>query len=243
MQFIRGAVLWLVAITTLVFLLVSFLVPSLQESLALYFPGNESFRPWQYVTSMFVHAGIVHLLFNMYGLWAFGSQLEANWGTPKFVTFYFVAGFGAGLVYTIANYYQFNGTYEAFVSIGYSADEISRVLSDGRVDRAVFDSIAEAEVRQFFAIFHRPAVGASGAIYGILIAYAMTYPNAKLMLIFLPFPIAAKFFVPFLVGADVFFGLTKYSVGNIAHFAHIGGALCGLLIMLFWKPRRSAQPG
>ena len=113
------------------------------------------------------------------------------WGRNKFLFFYFSAGLGAALIYTLANYY--NQDYGAV------------------------------------------AVGASGAVYGILVAFGMNFPNAKLALIFFPVPIAAKYFIPVILFGDLFFGFTSYSVGNIAHFAHIGGALIGFLIMMYWK--------
>ena len=182
-------------IINVIFYLVTFFVPNMQEKMmewfALFYPTSEYFMPWQFVTHMFMHGGFMHILFNMYGLWAFGSPLEQLWGRNKFFFFYFSAGLGAALIYTIANY--------------------------------------------FFEDYNAVAVGASGAVYGVLVAFAMKFPNAKLALIFFPVPIAAKYFIPLLVFGDLFFGFTSYSVGNIAHFAHIGGALVGFLISLFWK--------
>ncbi|MBT8385018.1 MAG: rhomboid family intramembrane serine protease [Bacteroidia bacterium] len=182
-------------IINVIFYLVTFFVPNMQEKMmewfALFYPASEYFMPWQFVTHMFMHGGFMHILFNMYGLWAFGSPLEQLWGRNKFFFFYFSAGLGAALIYTVANY--------------------------------------------FFEDFNAVAVGASGAVYGVLVAFAMKFPNAKLALIFFPVPIAAKYFIPLLVFGDLFFGFTSYSVGNIAHFAHIGGALVGFLISLYWK--------
>lgn len=182
-------------IINIIFYLVTFFVPNMQEKMmewfALFYPASEYFKPWQFVTHMFMHGGFMHILFNMYGLWAFGSPLEQLWGRNKFFFFYFSAGLGSALIYTIANY--------------------------------------------FFEDVNAVAVGASGAVYGVLVAFAMKFPNAKLALIFFPVPIAAKYFIPLLVFGDLFFGFTSYSVGNIAHFAHIGGALVGFLISLYWK--------
>ena len=182
-------------IINVIFYLVTFFVPNMHEKMmewfALFYPTSEYFMPWQFVTHMFMHGGFMHILFNMYGLWAFGSPLEQLWGRNKFFFFYFSAGLGAALIYTIANY--------------------------------------------FFEDYNAVAVGASGAVYGVLVAFAMKFPNAKLALIFFPVPIAAKYFIPLLVFGDLFFGFTSYSVGNIAHFAHIGGALVGFLISLYWK--------
>jgi len=182
-------------IINVLFYVVTFFIPSMTEKMmewfALFYPTSDYFQPWQFVTHMFMHGGLMHIIFNMYALWAFGSPLEQLWGKNKFFFFYFSAGLGAALVYTLANYYM--QSYDAI------------------------------------------AVGASGAVYGVLVAFAFNFPNAKLALIFFPVPIAAKYFIPIIVIGDLFFGFTRYSVGNIAHFAHIGGALIGFLIMLYWK--------
>lgn len=182
-------------IINVLFYAATYLVPNMEEKMltwfALFFPTTNLFKPWQFITHMFMHGGSMHVLFNMYGLYAFGSPLEQIWGKKKFVIFYFAAGIGAAIIYTIANYITHD--YGAW------------------------------------------AVGASGAVYGVLVAFAMYYPNAKLALIFFPVPIAAKYFIPIMLFGDLFFGVTKYSVGNIAHFAHIGGALIGFIFAYFWK--------
>ncbi len=182
-------------IINILFYVVTYFVPNMQEKMyelfALFYPSSDFFKPWQFVSHMFMHGGAMHIIFNMYALWAFGSPLEQMWGRNKFLFFYFSAGLGAALIYTLANYYT----------------------------------------QDYGAI----AVGASGAVYGVLVAFGMKFPNAKLALIFLPIPIAAKYFIPLILFGDLFFGFTSYSVGNIAHFAHIGGALIGFIIMQFWK--------
>ncbi|MDJ0646664.1 MAG: rhomboid family intramembrane serine protease [Flavobacteriaceae bacterium] len=182
-------------IINVLFYVVTYFVPNMQEKMfelfALFYPTSDFFKPWQFVSHMFMHGNTIHIIFNMYALWAFGSPLEQMWGRNKFLFFYFSAGLGAALIYTLANYYM-----------------------------QTFDAIA---------------VGASGAVYGILVAFGMKFPNAKLALIFLPIPIAAKYFIPLILFGDIFFGFTSYSVGNIAHFAHIGGALIGFIIMMYWR--------
>ena len=99
----------------------------------------------------------------------------------------------------------------------------------------ILEQISEASLFEFYATYHTPAVGASGAIYGILVAFGLSFPNSKLALIFFPVPIAAKYFIPAIILGDLFFGMTKYSIGNVAHFAHVGGALIGFLIAWYWK--------
>jgi len=215
----------------------TFLMPNLglDRIFALYFPENPNFGFWQFLTHMFMHGGFTHILFNMYGLWAFGTPLEQIWGKNKFLFFYFSAGLGAGAIYTLVNYYQFNGVYDQLISIGLSGGEIQQILETGSYNSQILGAISERDLAEFFATYHTPAVGASGAIYGILVAFGMTFPNAKLALIFFPVPIAAKYFIPVIILGDLFFGLTSYSVGNVAHFAHVGGALFGFIIAWYWK--------
>lgn len=208
-----------------------------QEQMALYFPKNENFAVWQFVTHMFMHGSFMHILFNMYGLWAFGSPLEQMWGRNKFLFFYFSAGIGAGLIYTGVNYFQFQLVYQELINLGLTAVDIQGILATGKYNPEILTSISAEQLNNFYSIFHVPAVGASGALYGVLVAFAMLFPNAELMLIFVPFPIKAKYFIPIIVGLDLFSGVTGFSIfgGGIAHFAHVGGAIIGFIIMWYWK--------
>lgn len=201
---------------------------------ALYFPKNPHFGFWQYLSHIFMHGGFSHILFNMYGLWAFGTPLEQIWGKHKFLFFYFSAGIGAGLIYSAFNYYQFQGIYQQLVQIGLSSSEIQNMLDTGMYNDAVV-TLSPKTLSEFYSLYHTPAVGASGAVYGVLVAFGMLFPNAKLALLFFPVPVAAKYFIPILILGDLFFGVTKYSIGNIAHFAHVGGALIGFIIAWYWK--------
>ena len=172
----------------------------------------------------------------MYGLWAFGSPLEKMWGKNKFIFFYFSAGIGAGLIYTLVNYYQFNGIYNLFVNAGLDQSEIITILERAKTtDIRVIEHITQEQFNRIIGLYNAKAVGASGAVYGVLVAFGMYFKDAKLALIFLPIPIAAKYFIPILIAIDVFFGMTDYSIGNIAHFAHIGGAIIGFMIAWYWK--------
>ena len=228
------AIKHLIIINVIMFIIPQFLKIDLTNIFALHFPKNEHFGVWQYVTHMFMHGGFYHILFNMYGLWAFGTPLEQIWGRNKFLFFYFSAGIGAGLIYTFVNYYQFNGIYEQLIQIGLSPSEIQNILDTGRYNDTII-TLSNKTMSEFYSLFHTPAVGASGAIYGVLVAFGLYHPNAKLALIFFPVPIAAKYFIPVMILGDLFFGVTKYSIGNIAHFAHIGGAIIGFIIAWYWK--------
>lgn len=207
----------------------------IQEMFALYFTENSHFGYWQFATHMFMHGGVAHIMFNMYGLWAFGTPLEYMWGKNKFLFFYLSAGLGAGIIYTLVNYYQFNGVYESLLNIGVTPAEIQSILDTKNYNTNILAAVSEQDLAEFYATYHTPAVGASGAIYGVLVAFGMYYPNAKLALIFFPVPVAAKYFIPLIILGDLFFGVTNYSIGNVAHFAHIGGAIIGFIIAYSWK--------
>ncbi|MCF2874148.1 MULTISPECIES: rhomboid family intramembrane serine protease [unclassified Tenacibaculum] len=228
------AIKHLIIINVIMYFAPQLLNLDLTNILALHYPKNEHFGVWQYLTHMFMHGSPMHLLFNMYGLWAFGTPLEQMWGRNKFLFFYFSAGIGAGIIYTIANYYQFNGIYEQLISMGISPSEIQSILADGRYNDTLI-TLSNKTMSEFYSLYHTPAVGASGAVYGVLVAFGLAFPNAKLALIFLPIPIAAKYFIPVMILGDLFFGVTKYSIGNVAHFAHVGGAIIGFIIAWYWK--------
>lgn len=236
MSRISDAIKHLIIINVIVFIAPQLLQLDFTNILALHFPKNEHFGFWQYVTHMFVHGSFPHILFNMYGLWAFGTPLERMWGKNKFIFFYFSAGIGAALIYTLVNYYQFNGIYELFLGAGLSENEIMAILKAGSTNDYRLDGvITQEQFQKIWSLYHTPAVGASGAVYGVLVAFGLYFKEAKLALIFFPVPIAAKYFIPILIAFDLFFGMTRYSVGNIAHFAHIGGALIGFIIAWYWK--------
>jgi membrane associated rhomboid family serine protease len=239
---ITDAIKHLIILNAIVFIAPQFLQLDFSNILALHFPKNEHFGFWQYVTHMFMHGGFSHILFNMYGLWAFGSPLEQMWGRNKFLFFYFSAGIGAGLIYTLANYIQFQGIYELFIDAGLNSSEIISILESGKTnDSRVVNAITQNQFDKVIGLYNSKAVGASGAVYGVLVAFGMYFKDAKLMMIFFPVPIAAKYFIPVLIGIDVFFGVTNHSIGNIAHFAHIGGALIGFLIAFYWKKNHFKQ--
>lgn len=236
MNNITDAIKHLIIINVIVFIAPQLLQSDFTNILALHFPKNEHFGFWQYVTHMFMHGGFAHILFNMYGLWAFGTPLEQMWGKNKFIFFYFSSGIGAGLIYTLVNYYQFNSIFELFTQAGLTDNEVITILKEGSTnDLRVLGAISQQQFNEIFALYNTPAVGASGAVYGVLVAFGMYFKDAKLALIFFPVPIAAKYFIPVMILGDLFFGVTKYSVGNVAHFAHIGGALIGFIIAYYWK--------
>jgi membrane associated rhomboid family serine protease len=236
MNKLTNAIKHLIIINVILFVVPQLLQLDLTNMLALHFPKNEHFGFWQYITHMFMHGSFGHILFNMYGLYAFGTPLEQIWGKKKFIFFYFSAGLGAGIIYSLVNYYQFNGVYELFINAGLNDSEVLSILKSGSTtDTRVVNAVSQEQFNKITSLYNTPAVGASGAVYGILVAFGLYFKDAKLALIFFPVPIAAKYFIPVMILGDLFFGMTKYSVGNIAHFAHIGGALIGFIIAWYWK--------
>ncbi|MDQ8185249.1 rhomboid family intramembrane serine protease [Pelagicoccus sp. SDUM812002] len=205
--------------------------------LALHFPYSPDFHIWQFLSHMFMHGNETHILFNMFGVFTFGSLLEQVWGTKRFVVFYLVAGLGASLIYTGLNVYEF-GTYIDFLgTYNVSTESIQSFLATRVPNSELASRLSIEELVTFYGIYNGSMLGASGALYGILVAFAVLFPNGKIMLIFLPVPIKAKYFVPAIVGFDLFSELTGFSIfgGGIAHTAHIGGALIGFILMMYWK--------
>jgi membrane associated rhomboid family serine protease len=232
---ITEAVKHLIIINVLLFIITQLYGEPMLELLALWFPKNEHFMFWQILSHMFMHGSIIHIFFNMYALWAFGAPLEEIWGRNRFLFFYFSAGLGAALVHTGVNYYYFNQGVQALTNAGVDRDMVLSVLHNGQYNKDLYQLMPKQVMDNFLNSYMTPVVGASGAIYGILVAFAMMFPNAQLLFLFLPFPIKAKYFVPLLVVSDLFFGFTSYSAGPIAHFAHVGGALFGFIMMWYFK--------
>lgn len=220
----------LLIINILFFVATYFYKDFMMQEFALWFPKNENFQIWQLLTHMFMHGGFMHIFFNMYALWAFGSPLEQIWGRNKFIFFYISAGLGAAIIHTAVNYFHFESGYQDLVNMGFSNEQIQQFIRESSVS-------APEQFHNMLISYYIPAVGASGAIYGILVAFGMMFPNSELFLIFIPFPIKAKYFIPVLVGLDLFSGVTGYSIfgSGIAHFAHVGGALFGFVMMWYWK--------
>jgi len=195
------------------------------DLLALHYYENDKFLITQFLTHMFMHGSPSHILFNMFGLWMFGSPLEQMWGRQKFLFFYISSGLGAAFLQMAIYYLQVKNLYDVVELNNLSLSDPQQLLN----------YMSQIDYNNAISSFNSVMVGASGAIYGTLVAFAFSFPNSKLMLLFLPFPIKAKYFVPLLILIDLFFGVSSYSVGPIAHFAHIGGALIGLIMVLYWK--------
>lgn len=186
---------------------------NLSRILGLFYFGSPAFKPIQLLSHMFMHGGFLHILTNMYALFLFGTILERVWGAKRFLFFYFITGFGAELLHMGVNAWQvYNFTGSIFAT--------------------------DAQLMQFRAlqeIYFVPTVGASGAVFGVLIAFGMLFPNTELMLLFPPIPIKAKIFVLLYVAWELYLGISMNPGDNIAHFAHLGGALMGFIIVKIWN--------
>lgn len=207
----------LIIINAIMLLAVTF-YPGLYQYVSLYYFSNEMFRPWQIVTHMFTHANMMHLFFNMFSLFMFGSVLERVLGAKRFLAFYLLTGFGGAFLHQLVNVYQ---VYDITGQLWVNLDMINNL------------AIPFSEKQEVAKIFFTPMVGASGAVFGVLIGFAYFFPDTKLMLLFPPIPIKAKVLVAILIAMELWFGYQQQ--GNIAHFAHLGGALFGYLILKSWK--------
>ena len=225
----------LLIINIIFFFASSVLGEIMYDLFAMHYPNNPNFFIWQPITHMFMHGDLTHIMFNMFGLWMFGTPLEQMWGKQKFIFFYISAGLGAVLLQTIIYHIDVVSVNQILSEYGLSKGEINLFYETGKLNTSLIQSIGEDRLFSGIQSFKALMVGASGALYGILVAFAMLFPNVQLMLLFPPIPVRAKYLVPILILFDLFFGFTSYSVGPIAHFAHIGGAITGFIMMWYWK--------
>ncbi len=179
---------------------------------ALYYPTSAYFHWWQPLTHMFMHGGFWHIFFNMYTLFIFGAVLERMIGEKKFIIFYFVCGLGAAALHMGVEYLQ--------------AQQYIGAIAAG----------STKAMNAYYSLKLTPTLGASGAVYGLLIGYAMLFPQAKLTLIFPPVTLSAKAWVLIFAGIELVTGLTG-TLGDIAHFAHLGGMLFGFLLISYWRKK------
>ena len=204
----------IIIINVLVMIMTSLNGDLMYEKFALFYPTSPFFHWWQPVTHMFLHGGFGHLFFNMYALFIFGSVLERVWGVKKFLLFYFVTGIGAAAVHIGVQWIQM----QAYIN----------AAAEG----------STAAMQAMHALKMTPTVGASGAIYGVLMGYAMLYPDSVLTLIFPPVSLKAKWFVLIFAAIELALGVFGTRAG-IAHFAHLGGLIFGFILMMYWKKRRT----
>lgn len=232
---------------------------SLNETLGLYYPESKFFKPVQLISHVFMHGSFMHLFFNMFSLWMFGSVLENFWGPKRFFIYYFVTAFGAAALHLGVNafeIYRLRSAIEVYASSPNVSDFIlfiqdhKTLINPDLYDRLTnfyrewqlqpdnADALKQStEILNSFvyAKMNVPVVGASGAVFGLLLAFGMLFPNTQLMMIFLPIPIKAKYFVMIYGGLELFQGISNNPSDNVAHFAHLGGMLFGFILIKIWQ--------
>ncbi len=201
----------------------------LARVLGLHYISSPKFEPYQLVTHIFMHGGFMHLLFNMFALWMFGRVLESVWGPKRFFIYYFVTGLGAAVLHTFVNFIE----YKSLIS-NMDPQQVDIVMNQGVEIYNQGKNYIDPQMGKLNALLNVPTVGASGAVFGVLLGFGMLFPNTRLMLIFPPIPIKAKYFVIGYGAIELYLGLTQ-SASNIAHFAHLGGMLFGYFMIKYWN--------
>lgn len=233
----------------------------LTKTFALYYPGSALFHPYQLITHMFMHATITHLFFNMFALWMFGRVLESVWGSGRFLIFYFVTGLGAAALHLLVNSLMIasiNNDMQALLN-SLSPDsfaefirhrfpeyqmQISDFISSWKTDPNSPNFLAQAPeyLRQLMHLrMDIPTIGASGAVFGVLLGFGMLFPNTQLMLLFPPIPIKAKWFVLGYGAIEFISAIWNQPGDHVAHFAHLGGMIFGFILIKFWNRTQRQQ--
>jgi membrane associated rhomboid family serine protease len=213
-------------IINIIFFVATFILRNtfdMDKWLAVYYFNSPQFRLWQIISYMFMHGNIGHIFFNMFALFMFGPMLEYSIGSRRFFTLYFISGIGAIVIQMVVQAIQIHAITGGIVI---SHPELnSSYLQYGPLAQKLYD------------IYNTPVVGASGAIFGLLVAFAMLYPNLEMMILFIPVPIKAKYIIPVYILIELWLGIGQYGGDNVAHFAHLGGALFGFIMVKLWRLR------
>lgn len=241
---------------------------NIADYLGLHYWGGTMFRPFQFITYMFLHGSFQHILFNMFALWMFGYAIENYWGAKKFLTYYLLCGIGAAVTHYSIFYFQITPSlnqFDAFLinptepalqnlldfytTSGVSPEEIFKLnnfiedynlLFNESPEKALKMAVPYVELMKENFLNAPVVIGASGGVFGILLAFGMTFPNSLIYIYFL-IPIKAKYFVIIYGLIELYAGVSSQGSSNVAHFAHLGGMIFGLALILYWrkKPPRS----
>ncbi len=198
---------------------------NLASILGLHYIGSPAFQPYQLVTHLFMHGGFPHLLFNMFALWMFGRVLESVWGPKRFFIYYFVTGLGAAALHMLVLFIEYK------VTISHISPDQLEYFKELAANGKYIQGTASETIT---SIMSTPTVGASGAVFGVLLGFGMLFPNTQLMLLFPPIPIKAKYFVIGYGLLELYLGISNPG-SNVAHFAHLGGMLFGYLLIKYWN--------
>lgn len=209
--------------------------PMMTQILGVHYFDSPDFRIWQVITYMFMHdySSLFHILFNMFALYTFGSSIEYIMGSKRFLNFYLITGLGAlALQLLVQSFEVYSITGSAVNNGTFMVDSLKRTISFNP------DLISKDQASTILGIYLTPMVGASGAIFGLLIAFGMLFPNAELFIMFIPVPVKAKYIIPVYVLLELFLGVKQFSGDSVAHFAHLGGALFGFILVKMWHLKR-----
>lgn len=203
----------------------------LYNNLGLFYFSSDNFQPYQLLSHMFMHGDFFHLFFNMFALWMFGHTLERVWGSKRFFTFYFVTGLGAAILHLGVKYLE----YQSLIA-EINPEILQEVIQNGRGILTQQKNYVEPLLRDLNLLINTPTVGASGAVYGLLMAFGLMFPNSVIYIYF-AIPLKAKYFVMILIGIELYAGISNNPQDNIAHYAHLGGMIFGFLLLKYWQKR------
>jgi len=209
---------------------------NLVKFLGLHYPLSADFGVWQLVTYMFMHSDFMHILFNMFALWMFGNTLENVWGPKRFLNYYLVTGIGAGFVQIIVAWIRISS-----VEANMHADQIALVIQEGAEVLSRGMNYQDIGMSKLNLLINTPTVGASGAVFGILLAFGMMFPNS-IIYVYFAIPIKAKFFVMIYGAIEIYMGFANSASDNVAHFAHLGGMIFGFILIMYWKKKGTLTP-
>jgi membrane associated rhomboid family serine protease len=201
----------------------------LNNILGLYFPKSEQFMPVQIITHIFMHGGFWHIFFNMYALYIFGQVLENVWGPKRFFIYYIICGLGAALTHETVIAFQY-----AHLANSLSTEDLQLVLNEGTAMFKQSQGFVDPTMLKLQLLLNTPTVGASGAIFCVLLAFGVLFPNTQLMLLLPPIPIKAKYFVMIYGAIELYLAVTQPG-SDIAHAAHLGGMLFGYILIRYWR--------
>jgi len=190
---------------------------------------SQDFMPHQLITHLFMHGNFTHLLFNMFALWMFGKTLENVWGGKRFLTYYMITGIGAAFVHLAVSQYEILSLQSQI-----SPNELSNLLENGGGLLANFQNYSYPLMGKLNILINTPTVGASGAVFGILLAFGMLFPDT-LLYIYFAIPVKAKYFVIIYGIMELYAGISNNPADNVAHFAHLGGMLFGFILLKYWQ--------
>ena len=221
----------------ILFYIAQWTFPSFTQNLELYPISSEDFKPWQLATHFFMHSpySIGHIFFNMFALIIFGSQLERVWGAQRFLGYYISCALGAAVLHLGVNYYRIH-----IIEINLSLEDLELFRNSAYDAFQKGMNFKDPVLAQLNLLHHTPMLGASGAVFGLLAAFGYLFPNTELMLLFPPIPIKAKYFVIGYAALELYLGVSNNPSDNVAHFAHLGGALVGIIIVLYWGKNRNS---